>query len=66
MEKSENNSNASQTVPRYTPKDFASDNDVRWCPGCGDFSILAQVQRTFPQIIGEPKEKIVFISLRFE
>jgi len=62
MEKSENNSNASQTVPRYTSKDFASDNDVRWCPGCGDFSILAQVQRTFPQIIGEPKEKIVFIS----
>lgn len=33
---------------KYTPKDFQSDQDVRWCPGCGDYSILAQVQRTLP------------------
>lgn len=48
--------------PKYTPKDFASDRDVRWCPGCGDFSILAQIQKTFAQLIDVPKEKIVFIS----
>lgn len=51
-----------ETKPKYTPKDFASDRDVRWCPGCGDFSILAQIQRTFAQILDIPKEKIVFIS----
>ncbi|MGB9697410.1 MAG: 2-oxoacid:ferredoxin oxidoreductase subunit beta [Ignavibacteria bacterium] len=48
--------------PQYTPKDFASSNEVRWCPGCGDYSILAQVQRSFAQILGIEKEKIVFIS----
>ncbi len=46
----------------YTPKDFASDQDVRWCPGCGDYSILAQVQRSFPEIINKPKENIVWVS----
>ena len=33
-----------------TAKDFASDQDVRWCPGCGDYSILAQVQRVMPTL----------------
>lgn len=42
-------------------KDFASDQDVRWCPGCGDYSILAQVQRSFPDI-GVKKEDIVWVS----
>jgi 2-oxoglutarate ferredoxin oxidoreductase subunit beta len=46
----------------YTAKDFASDQDVRWCPGCGDYSILAQVQRSFPEIINKPKENIVWVS----
>lgn len=46
---------------KYTSKDFASDQDVRWCPGCGDYSILAQVQRTFPDI-GIKKENIVWVS----
>ena len=46
---------------KYTAKDFASDQDVRWCPGCGDYSILAQVQRTLPEL-NIPKEKIVFVS----
>ena len=44
-----------------TRKDFVSDQAVRWCPGCGDYSILAQVQKTLPDL-GIPKEKIVFIS----
>ena len=46
---------------KYTAKDFTSNQDVRWCPGCGDYSILAQVQRSFPEI-GKKKEEIVFIS----
>ena len=46
---------------KYTAKDFTSNQDVRWCPGCGDYSILAQVQRSFPDI-GKKKEEIVFIS----
>ncbi len=48
-------------VPTLTKKDFESDQDVRWCPGCGDYSILAQTQRILPEL-GIPKENIVFIS----
>ncbi len=44
-----------------TAKDFATDQEVRWCPGCGDYSILAQVQKIMPGI-GVPKENIVIIS----
>lgn len=46
---------------RLTRKDFVSDQTVRWCPGCGDYAILAQMQRIMPDL-GIPKEKIVFIS----
>lgn len=48
-------------TPALTAKDFATDQEVRWCPGCGDYSILAQVQRVMPSL-GIPKENIVFIS----
>ena len=41
--------------------DFSSDQDVRWCPGCGDYAILATVQRLMPEL-GVPREKLVFIS----
>ena len=51
----------SPAVPLLTAKDFATDQEVRWCPGCGDYSILAQVQKVMPGI-GVPKENIVFIS----
>ncbi|MBL4886494.1 MAG: 2-oxoacid:ferredoxin oxidoreductase subunit beta [Planctomycetaceae bacterium] len=44
-----------------TPKDFASDQEVRWCPRCGDYSILAQVKKILPTL-GIPKEEFVFIS----
>jgi 2-oxoglutarate ferredoxin oxidoreductase subunit beta len=44
-----------------TRKDFVSDQDVRWCPGCGDYAILAQVQKTLPEL-GVAPENIVFIS----
>ena len=44
-----------------TAKDFTSDQDVRWCPGCGDYSILKQVQTVMPEL-NLPKEKIVFVS----
>jgi 2-oxoglutarate ferredoxin oxidoreductase subunit beta len=49
------------TVAALTAKDFATDQEVRWCPGCGDYSILASVQRVMPTI-GVPKENIVIIS----
>jgi 2-oxoglutarate ferredoxin oxidoreductase subunit beta len=46
---------------KYTAKDFQSDQDVRWCPGCGDYSILAQTQRIMPDL-GIPRHKMVFVS----
>ncbi len=46
---------------KLTRKDFESDQEVRWCPGCGDYSILAQVQRVMPDL-GIPRERFVFIS----
>lgn len=46
---------------KYTAKDFTSDQEVRWCPGCGDYSILAQVQRSFPDF-GRKKENVVWVS----
>jgi 2-oxoglutarate ferredoxin oxidoreductase subunit beta len=46
---------------QLTKKDFSSDQDVRWCPGCGDYAILAQVQKTFPKL-EIPKENIVVVS----
>jgi 2-oxoglutarate ferredoxin oxidoreductase subunit beta len=54
-------SHAQTASVKYTAKDFSSDQDVRWCPGCGDYSILAQVQRIMPDL-NVPKEKTVFIS----
>lgn len=48
-------------LPVLTSNDFASDQDVRWCPGCGDYSILAQMKKVLPEI-GVPPEKTVFIS----
>ncbi|MBD0287192.1 MAG: 2-oxoacid:ferredoxin oxidoreductase subunit beta [Flavisolibacter sp.] len=44
-----------------TPKDFATDQEVRWCPGCGDYSILAQVQKVMPTL-GIAREDIAIIS----
>src|SRR3954465_4860896 len=43
------------------PKDFKTDQEVRWCPGCGDYAILAAVQGFMPEL-GVPREDIVFIS----
>ena len=48
-------------VEPLKPSDFASDQEVRWCPGCGDYAILAQVKKIMPTL-GIPKEDIVFIS----
>jgi 2-oxoglutarate ferredoxin oxidoreductase subunit beta len=52
---------ASGGVATLTRKDFVSDQEVRWCPGCGDYAILAAVQTVMPEL-GVPREKIVFIS----
>ena len=43
------------------PKDYASDQEIRWCPGCGDYSILAQTKKVLANL-GIPKEKLVFVS----
>jgi 2-oxoglutarate ferredoxin oxidoreductase subunit beta len=48
-------------LPVYTKKDFESGVDPRWCPGCGDFSIINQVQKALPAV-GRKREDIVFIS----
>jgi 2-oxoglutarate ferredoxin oxidoreductase subunit beta len=48
-------------VKEYTFKDFASDQEVRWCPGCDDYVILRSMQKALPEI-GVKKEDIVFIS----
>ncbi len=52
---------ASLSLPALTAKDFASDQEVRWCPGCGDFSILAQMKKVLAAL-PIPREKFVFIS----
>lgn len=49
------------TAPVLTAKDFATDQEVRWCPGCGDYSILAQVQKVMPTL-GILRENIVIVS----
>jgi 2-oxoglutarate ferredoxin oxidoreductase subunit beta len=47
--------------PVLTAKDFTSDQEVRWCPGCGDYAILATMQKFMPEL-RIPRERIVFIS----
>src|SRR2546422_4283696 len=48
-------------LPVMTNKDFQSDQEIRWCPSCGDYSILAQMQKVLPKL-GIAREKYVFIS----
>lgn len=50
-----------QGEPKLISRDFASDMDVKWCPGCGDYSILKQVQAVLPEL-GIAKENFVFVS----
>ncbi|MFD0783277.1 2-oxoacid:ferredoxin oxidoreductase subunit beta [Micromonospora azadirachtae] len=49
------------TPVKLTGKDFKSDQEVRWCPGCGDYAILAAIQQFMPEL-NIPRERIVFIS----
>jgi 2-oxoglutarate/2-oxoacid ferredoxin oxidoreductase subunit beta len=49
------------TVEKFTAKDLITDQEVRWCPGCGDYSILKQTQNVIPEL-GIPRENIVVIS----
>ncbi|CAN5600585.1 2-oxoacid:ferredoxin oxidoreductase subunit beta [soil metagenome] len=48
-------------LPVLSRKDFVSSADVRWCPGCGDYAVLAAVQRVMPELT-EDKENVVFVS----
>ncbi|MEP0763362.1 MAG: 2-oxoacid:ferredoxin oxidoreductase subunit beta, partial [Chloroflexota bacterium] len=52
---------ADQPASGFKPKDFASDQDVRWCPGCGDYAILNQVRKV-AAAMGARREKTVFVS----
>src|SRR6266576_137293 len=49
------------SMPVLTKKDFQTDQEVRWCPGCGDYAILSAVQSVFPEL-GIPRAKFVVIS----
>jgi len=49
------------TMPVLTKKDFQTDQEVRWCPGCGDYAILSAVQAILPEL-GIPREKFVMVS----
>ena len=52
---------ATEQRVHLTKKDFVSGQPSRWCPGCGDYTILAQMQRVLPEL-GIPREKFVFVS----
>jgi 2-oxoglutarate ferredoxin oxidoreductase subunit beta len=49
------------SLPLLTPNDFSSDREVRWCPGCGDFSILSQLKKVLA-VLDVPRENMVFVS----
>ncbi len=51
----------SSSFPVLTPKDFQSDQDIRWCPGCGDYAILNQIRKVCAKI-GAEKHNTVFVS----
>ncbi len=53
--------NEDPSLPQLSKKDFMSDQTIRWCPGCGDYSILSQVQSVFAEL-GLPREKFAVIS----
>jgi 2-oxoglutarate ferredoxin oxidoreductase subunit beta len=62
LNNSDNNQEVQEPVKiKYSSKDFSSEQDVRWCPGCGDYSILAQFQRTAPDL-NIRKENMVWVS----
>jgi 2-oxoglutarate ferredoxin oxidoreductase subunit beta len=64
MSEAKNSGRTADAAPisvKLTAKDFKSDQEVRWCPGCGDYAILAAVQAFMPEL-GIPRERIVFIS----
>ncbi len=53
--------NVVQSPDNLSPKDYATDQEVRWCPGCGDYAILKALQKTMAEIQA-PREKTVFVS----
>ena len=52
---------APASIPARLPKAYASDQEVRWCPGCGDYSVLAQIKRALSNVGADP-DRVVFIS----
>jgi 2-oxoglutarate ferredoxin oxidoreductase subunit beta len=58
---SDTDTNTNTQHPAFTAKDLTTEQEVRWCPGCGDYSILAQVKKVLPTL-GMPRENFVFVS----
>jgi 2-oxoglutarate ferredoxin oxidoreductase subunit beta len=56
-----NGSSNGSAAPTLTKADFQSDQETRWCPGCGDYAVLSAVQQFMPEL-GIPPERIVFIT----
>ena len=56
-----NTASVNTGLPVLSAKDFASDQEIRWCPRCGDYSILAQMKKVLPGL-GIPRENFVFVS----
>ena len=52
---------ATAPTPNLAPKDYATDQEVRWCPGCGDYAILKAVQKTLADLQA-PRDRTVFVS----
>jgi 2-oxoglutarate ferredoxin oxidoreductase subunit beta len=61
MTEGNGSSDGGAVATTLTRKDFASDQEVRWCPGCGDYAVLSAVQGLMPEL-GIPRERIVFVS----
>jgi len=55
-------SDGNGNLVQLTGKDFKSDQEVRWCPGCGDYAILNVIQGFMPEL-GLSRERIVFVSV---
>ena len=53
--------NIQKSPDKLTAKDYATDQEVRWCPGCGDYAILKAVQRTLAELQVDP-DQTVFVS----